>query len=179
MISEPKLKSTDWQLRTVFSLKSLSKIISADARRSNWYSFFSSQVKIPDKEMAILKFPNLEKVFLRFKLKKRRKELVDHRNQVQQEKEARRAKHARQIAEREAQSERTAFIWDKKGLRALTGGSLRDMFKKFNDAGAPNMEKTKSSIKVDEICNLLCAAVDLKNAGEWVLFGDMVDDPDS
>ena len=107
--------------------------------------------------------------------KKRQKELVDHRNQVQQEKEARRAKRARQIAEREARIERTAFIWDKKGLRALTGGSLRDMFKKFKDAGAPNMEKTKSSIKVDEIRNLLCAAVDLKNTGEWVLFGDMVD----
>ena len=50
------------------------------------------------------------------------------------------------------------------------------MFKKFKDAGAPNIEKAKSGIKVEEIHNLLCAAVDLKNTGEWVLFGDMVDD---
>lgn len=108
--------------------------------------------------------------------RKRMKELVLYRRKVQQTKEARQVKRQKQLAERTARIEALEFIWGKKELRDLKGNALRDMFRKFKDAGAPNMEGSKSTIKVDEMRNLLCDAVDLKEKGEWTLFGDMVDE---
>ena len=60
--------------------------------------------------------------------------------------------------------------------RNLKGEALRDMLRKFKDAGAPNLANIKLPTKVDDICDALCKAISLKDSGEWVMYGDMVDD---
>jgi len=50
------------------------------------------------------------------------------------------------------------------------------MLRKFKDAGAPNLADKRLPTKVNNICNALCKAIALKESGEWVIYGDIVDD---
>jgi hypothetical protein len=50
------------------------------------------------------------------------------------------------------------------------------MLKKFKDTGSPNIANIKLPTKVDDICDVLCKAISLKNSGEWVTYEDMIND---
>jgi len=50
------------------------------------------------------------------------------------------------------------------------------MLWKFKDANAPNLANIKLPTKVNDICDALCKAISLKDSGEWVIYGDMIDD---
>lgn len=108
--------------------------------------------------------------------KKRRIELVQFREQRKVEKQARKEKRKNQKLEREARLAATAFVWDATAARNLKGEALKDMLRKFTDAGAPNLANIKLPTRVNDIRDALCEAIALKDSGEWVMYGDMVDD---
>jgi hypothetical protein len=50
------------------------------------------------------------------------------------------------------------------------------MLRKFTDVGAPNLANIKLPTRANNIRDALCEAIALKDSGEWMMYGDMVDD---
>jgi hypothetical protein len=111
--------------------------------------------------------------------KKRRMELVQFREQRKAEKLERKKKRENQKSAREARLAATAFVWDQTVVKSLKGEALKDMLRKFKDAGAPNLVAKRLPTKVDDIRDALCNVIALKDSGEWVIYGDMIDSSDS
>jgi hypothetical protein len=111
--------------------------------------------------------------------KKRRKELVDFRDQRQAEKTARkevRERNAKATAERIAQLE---LVFDREKVPALKGTSLKDQLRLFKNAGAPNLKQGPMPTKVADIRQALVDAIDLHINGTWKLVQDEENETES
>ena len=99
--------------------------------------------------------------------KKRKKELIQHRDAIQAKKVANRQKRQQKKQERKDMIAQTPIITDKNLLMNLKGKALHDMLQIFKTYGAPNLAQINQKTKVALIRQSLVDAIDLADEGKW------------
>jgi len=104
--------------------------------------------------------------------KKRKKEIVDFREERQMTKVGKRNKRKQKKAETDERLKNTKLILTKPEVTALKGKPLTDQWVIYKALELPNLAQLKAAIVVDEKRQAMRDAIDFYEKGEWKIDGD-------
>jgi hypothetical protein len=99
--------------------------------------------------------------------KKRQKEIVEHSKKRAAEKAAGREKRQKQLKEKQSRLDQLDLVLNVEEVEDLKGQRLKDMFAKFKQAGAPEVNNIKGAVRVGAQRDAIRAAIQSFHQGKW------------